>query len=387
MATDLGLLGFDDPKTLGLLSLGLRLMSTPGKFGTALGQSGLGALGDMQAANAQQEDRKRRALQDQMLQMQLEQQRKQQERAAAVEAAYRQAFRSPAQQALAGGGGPTVANAAKLPGLQPSIDQGALIQGLMQADPASAAKMLEGKPDDYKVVGGSLVKIGRGGVSEAYRAPAKPDELDGVLRAAGIMPGTPQYVQAYADRAKKLTTQPPGVQVSYGAPLPAINPKTGETELARPDNKGGIQFTGVKPPAQNRDVKVPAEIQRMNIAADTMGKLLNDYEALLDKHNPRDPMVQASPAVRAEFQSLMKGLQLQFKEVQALGALAGPDLALMEAAITDPFTMRGAYYGKDGLRGQIKQARRLLSLRKQASADATGGAGSTPDNDPLGMRK
>lgn len=175
MATDLGLLGFDDPKTLGLLSLGLRLMSTPGKFGTALGQSGLGALGDMQAANAQQEDRKRRALQDQMMQMQLEQQRKQQERAAAVESAYRQAFRSPAQQALAGGGGPTVANAAKLSGLQPSIDQGALIQGLMQADPMTAAGMLQDKPE-YKVVGGSLVKIGRGGVSEAYREPTKPDK-------------------------------------------------------------------------------------------------------------------------------------------------------------------------------------------------------------------
>ena len=40
----------DDPRQQGLLSLGLRLMSTPGKFGQAFGQAGLGAMGDMTAA-------------------------------------------------------------------------------------------------------------------------------------------------------------------------------------------------------------------------------------------------------------------------------------------------------------------------------------------------
>ena len=40
----------EDPATLGLLSLGLRLMSTPGNFGQALGHAGLGALGDVQTA-------------------------------------------------------------------------------------------------------------------------------------------------------------------------------------------------------------------------------------------------------------------------------------------------------------------------------------------------
>jgi hypothetical protein len=85
----------------------------------------------------------------------------------------------------------------------------------------------------------------------------------------------------------------------------------------------------------------------------------------------------------------MPGSQLQFKEVQALGALAGPDLAIMEAAITDPFTLRGAYYGKDGLLGQIKQSRRLLMQRKQATDLNIKGSGNTPpaavDADPLGL--
>jgi hypothetical protein len=45
----MGLLdNMDDPATMGLLSLGMRLMSTPGKFGPAFGTAGLGALGDIQ---------------------------------------------------------------------------------------------------------------------------------------------------------------------------------------------------------------------------------------------------------------------------------------------------------------------------------------------------
>lgn len=48
----------DDPRSMGLLSLGLRLMSTPGKFGTALGQAGMGAMGDYQSAVQTAEQRK-----------------------------------------------------------------------------------------------------------------------------------------------------------------------------------------------------------------------------------------------------------------------------------------------------------------------------------------
>jgi hypothetical protein len=201
--------------------------------------------------------------------------------------------------------------------------------------------------------------------------------------------GTPAYFAALKDLANKKTThQPATQQINYGTPQPAINPKTGKIELVRPDSKGGMNFTGVEPPPQHRDTKVPAEIQRMNIASDTMGQMLDRYEAMLEKYSPRDPLVQGNPAIRAEFQSLMKGIQLQFKEVQALGALTGPDVAIMEAAITDPFTFKGAIYGREGLRGQIKQARQLLKERRGATDEAIGKAdGPKEDNDPLGLRK
>ena len=62
----------DDPVNAGLLSMGLRLMSTPGKFGQALGSAGLGAMGDIQALRQQQEQRKMREQQMQVQAAQLE---------------------------------------------------------------------------------------------------------------------------------------------------------------------------------------------------------------------------------------------------------------------------------------------------------------------------
>lgn len=165
----------DDPNKAGILSLGLRLMSTPGKFGSALGQAGLGAMGDIQQAKQAQAMARQKALQEQMLMMQLEQIKAQQAKQQGIEGAYRGAFESPATQAMAGGGGPTVANAQGMQGMQPRINQQKLIEQLMQVDPMSAYQMMQPKASDYKVVGDSLVEIGGGKVKEAYRAPQKPD--------------------------------------------------------------------------------------------------------------------------------------------------------------------------------------------------------------------
>jgi hypothetical protein len=137
---------------MGLLSLGLRLMQTPGKFGAALGSAGMGALSDMQAAQDRQmqgkereQAQRMRAMQEQALQLQLAQTLQEQKRRQGVEEAYRGAMVSPATQALAGGGGPTVQNAAAMQGLTPKLDQGRLMQGLMGADPMMAAQMLQPK--------------------------------------------------------------------------------------------------------------------------------------------------------------------------------------------------------------------------------------------------
>lgn len=136
-----GLLGLeDDPASQGLLSLGLRLMSTPGKFGPALGTAGLGAMGDLNAA-AQAKQRRdllaqeQRSREQQMLMQQqlMQQQQQEQARQEAIRQAYAGAMRSPEQQAMGQFGGPTVAAANAAPGMAPMVDQAALIRSLVAA--------------------------------------------------------------------------------------------------------------------------------------------------------------------------------------------------------------------------------------------------------------
>lgn len=57
------------------------------------------------------------------------------------------------------------------------LGQGASLQGLQQAMQLDSALNPQAKPDDFKVVGGSLVRIKPdSSVAEAYRAPEKPDK-------------------------------------------------------------------------------------------------------------------------------------------------------------------------------------------------------------------
>jgi hypothetical protein len=179
----------DNPNDVGMLSLGLRLLSTPGKFGQALGTAGLGAMGDMQQAQQAREMQRQRTIQQEMQRAQLaqllaqqKQQQEQAQRQKDVEAAYRGAIETPAQQALAQGGGPTVGNAQAMQGMAPRINQQRLIEQLTAIDPLMAAQMMTPKTADYKVVGDSLVAIGPDGAKEAYRAPAKPEAQPSSVR-------------------------------------------------------------------------------------------------------------------------------------------------------------------------------------------------------------
>lgn len=176
----------DDPGSQGLLSLGLRLMSTPGKFGTALGTAGLGAMGDLNSATQAKQRRdllaqeeKSRAFQMLMQQQQMQQLIEQQARQKAIDAAHAGAIRSPDQQAMAANGGPTVAAANAAPGMMPTIDQQALIQGLLKAGAGQEAyQMLQPKPDELVTVapGASLVNK-RDPSRPLFTAPREPAAL------------------------------------------------------------------------------------------------------------------------------------------------------------------------------------------------------------------
>lgn len=129
--------------------------------------------------------------------------------------------------------------------------------------------------------------------------------------------------------------------------------------------------------------KIPGEVQRMNIAMRSLKQGLNEYETELKRFNPRNPGDQVSPEARARIQSLVADLQLQFKEAQALGALAGPDIELINKALASPTSFQGASFGRDGLYAQLGEVRKALDRREAAIAQefnlpAPAGAASQP---------
>lgn len=134
----MGLLGEDiDPKTQGLLALGFGLLNSRGNLGQAIGQAGPQAMQAYSQANdaIQRKKQQEQAMQAQALQMQMSQQQmaEMQRQAALAEAQrakddeFRKLIPSPqgqaASAALAGGGGPTVGNAAAMPKVDPFNQQ------------------------------------------------------------------------------------------------------------------------------------------------------------------------------------------------------------------------------------------------------------------------
>ncbi|WP_148661726.1 hypothetical protein [Roseateles chitosanitabidus] len=134
------------------------------------------------------------------------------------------------------------------------------------------------------------------------------------------------------------------------------------------DGTGGLEAIPGGPadktgPGQKQ---IPAEVARMNVALRSLDQGLNEYETLLKNFNPRNPKDQFTPKSRAQIESLVADLQLQFKEAQALGALAGPDIELINKSLASPASLQGASFGREGLMAQLGEVRKALERRKSA---------------------
>lgn len=127
------------------------------------------------------------------------------------------------------------------------------------------------------------------------------------------------------------------------------------------------------PEDPNTPKKPGAEVQRMNIAIEALDGGLQAYEELLDRFDVRS-FDQLDPTQRAEAASLVADLRLQFKEAQALGALTGPDISVLDQLLSDPTSGKAMVYGNEGLLAQLQQARQSVARRKAATDKITGAA-------------
>lgn len=128
----------DDRKSAvrqGLLTMGLNMLASGGTFGQQVGRGGLAGLGGYQDAMERQKSEQSQKMLRQMQEMQLNQARRSDQRQQRLDALPGQFYQSPTQQALAGGGGPTMANAQRMEGMQPQFDADGYGRALMGVDP------------------------------------------------------------------------------------------------------------------------------------------------------------------------------------------------------------------------------------------------------------
>jgi len=209
---------------------------------------------------------------------------------------------------------------------------------------------------------------------------SSPTELSRLIaeREAAAKAGNAQAVRMYDSAINKATTHAPN-QAAIQVPLQYL--QTDQGYVAAPTRMTpGQQVTPqpvmvdgkqVKPVGAAGTGKLPAEIQRMNIAMRSLQTGLDAYENALTKFDPRSSD-QINPTKRAAMESLRSSLLNQAKEADALGALTGPDLKLMNDLLGDPASFMGAVYGKGGMKAKITEARNALERRKQALRDQYG---------------
>lgn len=125
----------------GLLDFGLALLSSRGNFGRAVGNAGLVGLTGADRYKAQLEAYKRAALNDEILRAQLKSMQDAQAQQATMQEMAGRYYRTPQQQALAQGGGPTVANAQAAQAMPGGFDQQAFIAELTSKYPLIGLEM------------------------------------------------------------------------------------------------------------------------------------------------------------------------------------------------------------------------------------------------------
>lgn len=273
----MSLFSLDDPRQVGLLSLGLRLMSTPGPFGQALGQSGMGALYDAQAVKGARQERELRDMQRQQMQMALDAAKRQQEGEARTQAYM--------QDAIAG---PDATMAESLPGprrepegfnLQRAMAAGVPFPVALQM----AAQFRPKEPDEFTLSPGQVRFRGTQQLGSVPATPEKESTDVQNYRFAVSQGYKGDFTQWKRENARAGASN---TSVSYGAPVAGIGPD-GKPVFIQPAKDGSAPAVvpGIRPPKTPAEERAEAEKATRNRQSQQMLSVLNDAEAILKEGN------------------------------------------------------------------------------------------------------
>lgn len=274
----------------GLLDFGLALLSSRGNFANAVGMSGLAGLQGADRYKAQLAAFERAKINDEILQAQLKAMQDAQRQQQTMQEMAGKYYRTPQQQALAQGGGPTVANAQAAQTMPGGFDQQGFIGELISKYPLVGLEMQQRfakqAPQPIKLGEGDQLLDPTTYKPIATNPKAPKDQEDAFvrrMRAAGIDPASPQGQQLLMQLLRKEVTHSPGVSVSYGAPMAGVD-QQGNPVFFQPSKGGGAPaiIPGVAPPPNPTAVKNEAEAkQARQTAADKARQAYDTIDKML----------------------------------------------------------------------------------------------------------
>lgn len=311
-------------------------------------------------------------------------QRKQQ----GVDQAFRGAMRTPEQAAMQQFGGPTVAAAQAAPGMAPQIDQAALLRGLMQADPRAAFQMLQPKPDDYKVVGGSLVAVGPGGVREAYRAPDKPAEAPADFRLWELSGAKERGISFDQWDLARRRAGAASTQVSYGQPVAGMDAQ-GNSVFLQPSKDGSAPHVipGLRPPKSAAEERAEMEKAGRARQGQQMLSVLGDAEKILKAGRATESGIGAVADIGARAIGVTTEGAQDAARLQALGGWLVANVPRMEGPqsnfdVQNYMTMAGKVADNTVPRAERLAALSEVRRLQQKYAEINGTPMQTPGPQP-----
>lgn len=228
-------------------------------------------------------------------------------------------------------------------------------------------------------------------------APAAPppSPAAAAAEAAGfVRGGDGQY---YVPGAGGTAPAPSTAQAAPAAPPAAVMPAApaAQATAPKPTQTAAPGGAGVRQIAAGENK--PTDGEKNEYAKKTtlfanIESSLDRYENMLRKEgaSPLGAIGFTTPA-NARMQTAYTDLMIEMKNLFELGALNGPDFAIMQATLQNPATVRGVQLGAEGLGGQLGLIReKLTSARRNLEKSYPGASNAAraqnATSDPLGIR-
>lgn len=135
------------------------------------------------------------------------------------------------------------------------------------------------------------------------------------------------------------------------------------TATARPVLQGGL-------PIGQQDKNLPVDFTKSVGGLKELTNGLQSYEQTLKQNGGFSPL--ATGATRANLQSGYTALMMGMKNAFELGALAGPDIQILQGMLIDPTSPRAIALGDKGLAAQLEKAREYIRNRGRAVYESHG---------------